>query len=113
MWRRLEERGLRRRDWANDTHVLMKLDEANARYLAPLRNELIYGASIPREEARAALDSLTSKDSRRGVLLSGEAGVGKSGVVLQVLEELREEEVPVLAFRVDRLDPTPLPNEIG
>ena len=75
--------------------------------------KLIYGASIPREETQAALASLTSKGGRKGVLLSGEAGVGKSGVVLQVLEELREEEVPVLALRVDRLDPTPLPNEIG
>lgn len=113
MWRRLEERGLRRRDWANDTHVLAKLEESNARYLSPIRNELISGASIPREEARVALDLLTSEDDRRSVLLSGEAGVGKSGVILQVLEGLRSKEVPVLAFRVDRLDPTPLPNEIG
>jgi hypothetical protein len=113
MWHRLEERGLRRRDWANDTHVLAKLEESNARYLSPIRNELISGASIPREETQAALASLTSEGGRKGVLLSGEAGVGKSGVMLQVLEELRKEEIPVLAFRIDRLDPTPLPNEIG
>ncbi|MDP9438796.1 MAG: ATP-binding protein [Actinomycetota bacterium] len=113
MWRRLEERGLQRRDWANDTHVLARLDEANARYLSPIRNELISGASIPREGTRAALTSLASQNGRRGVLLSGEAGVGKSGVVLQVLEELHEKKIPVLAFRVDRLDPTSLPNDIG
>ena len=33
--------------------------------------------------------------------------------MLQVLEELRKKEIPFLAFRVDRLDPTPLPNAIG
>jgi hypothetical protein len=56
MWRRLEERSLRCRNWANDTHVLAKLEESNDRYLSPLRNELISGASIPREEARVALN---------------------------------------------------------
>lgn len=109
----LEERSFRRRDWASDTRVLTTLDDVNTRYLDPIRNELISGASIPREEARVALDSLTSEVDRRGVLLSGEAGVGKSGVMLQVLEGLRSKEIPVLAFRVDRLDPTLLPNEIG
>lgn len=113
MWRRLEERGLRRRDWANDNHVLAKLEESNARYLSPLRNELISGTSIPREETRVALDLLTAEDKLRGGLLSGEAGVGKSGVVVQVLEELHSKGIPVLAFRVDRLIPTPLPSEIG
>jgi hypothetical protein len=98
---------------ADDINVLVKLEEANARYLSPIRNELISGASIPRVEAHAALTSLTTADGRRGILLSGEAGFGKSGVVLQVLEELREREIPVLAFRVDRLDPTYLPNDIG
>jgi hypothetical protein len=111
MWLRLGERGMRRRDWVNDTPALAKLEEANASYLFSIRNELIFGESIPREETRDALASLTSVNSRRGVLLSGEAGVGKSGVVLQVLEELREREVPILAFRVDRLVPTLVPKK--
>jgi hypothetical protein len=111
--RRLDERSFRRRDWASDIRVLTSLDEVNARYLVPIRNELISGSSITREETHAALSSLTSDDSPKGVLLSGEAGVGKSAIMLQVLEELRKEDIPVLAFRVDRLDPTPLPNEIG
>lgn len=113
IWRHLVERSFRRRNLAENINVLAKLEEANARYLSPIRNELISGASIPREEARTALDSLTSEDGRRGVLLSGEAGVGKSGVVLQVLENLGKKEIPFLAFRVDRLDPTPLPSAIG
>jgi hypothetical protein len=56
---------------------------------------------------------LTGHDERRGVLLAGEAGVGKSGVLLQVVEMLQEQGVPIMALRVDRLEPTPLPNKLG
>lgn len=111
--RHLEERSFRRRNWANDDLVLVKLEEANLRYLFPIRNELISRVSILREETNAVLSSLTSIDGRRGILLAGEAGVGKSGIVMQLLERLREHKVPILAFRVDRLDPTPLPDDIG
>jgi ATP-dependent Clp protease ATP-binding subunit ClpA len=111
--RHLEERSFRRRNWANDDLVLAKLEEANLRYLSPIRDELISTVSILREETSAVLSSLTSTNGRRGILLVGEAGVGKSGVVMQALEKLREQKVPILAFRVDRLDPTPLPNDIG
>lgn len=39
--------------------------------------------------------------------------MGKSGAVLQVVEGLRERGVPFLAFRVDRLKPTTLPEGVG
>lgn len=46
-------------------------------------------------------------------MLAGEAGVGKSGAVLQTVEGLKERGVPFLAFRVDRLAPTTLAEGIG
>lgn len=113
MWHWLEKRGIRRRVWANDPHVLARVEETNDGYLAPLRERAVGGTIIPRQEKDVALDLLESEDGRRGVLLAGRAGVGKSGVVLQALEELKERGVPFLAFRVDRLDPTPSPRKIG
>ena len=56
---------------------------------------------------------LTSPERTRGVLLTGEAGVGKSGVILQVVESLQDQGLPLITFRVDRLEPTLLPSDVG
>lgn len=112
VWLHLEGRGYTRRDWASDARVLGCIEKQNDRYLDALRREAIRGRSVARGETRQATDTLDSGSSR-GVLLAGEAGVGKSGVILQVLENSRTQSVPTLAFRVDRLDPTLLPEEAG
>lgn len=114
LWHHLvEQRGFRRRAWANDPHVLTRVEETNDGYLAPLRDQAVGGAPIPRPETSIALSVLESEDDPRGVLLAGGAGVGKSGVVLQILEKLKERGVPFLSFRADRLEPTSSPRRIG
>jgi hypothetical protein len=115
IWHHLENRDepFRRREWSKDPHVLAAVQDANNRYLSPLRDAGIGSKIIPRDEAQTVLQKLASPDSKRGVLLVGEAGVGKSGVMLQVLEALPEKGFSVLAFRVDRLEATLLPNDVG
>ncbi|MEW6211624.1 MAG: ATP-binding protein [Acidobacteriota bacterium] len=113
LWQHLESRGYRRRQWGKDPHVLSAVDEANNRYLFNLRQEAISGKMIPREEAHRAVGILTSSSGKRSVLLAGEAGVGKSSVIYEVIEALRNQGWPVVAFRVDRLTPTQLPDEVG
>jgi hypothetical protein len=113
IWHHLESRGLRRRQWGKDPHVLAAVKGANERYLTPLRDAVIAGEEILREEVETVLDTLTLADRTRGVLLTGEAGVGKSGVILQVVESLQEQGLPLITFRVDRLEPTVLPSDVG
>jgi hypothetical protein len=114
IWHHIESRSFRRRQWGKDPNVLAAVCTANARYLTPLREySTIHLTRIPRDEVQTVLDMLTCHEERRGVLLAGEAGVGKSGVILQVVETLQERGVPVIAFRIDRLEPTPLPNNVG
>lgn len=113
IWHHLENRGFRRRQWGKDPHVLAAIEDANRRYLSLLCDATIASQVIPRDEAQTVLQKLTSPDSKRGVLLVGEAGVGKSGVMLQVVEVLHKQGVPTLAFRIDRLEPTLLPNDVG
>jgi len=113
IWRHLQQRGITRRDWGNDPHVLAQVEQANARYLEPLRNETIAGRMIRRAETGTAVNALTSAACRRSVLLSGQAGVGKSGVVLQTVEHLRKAGIPVLVFRIDRLAPQMNPDDVG
>ena len=113
IWKHLEKGGFRRRHWDQDPHVLAGVKEVNARYVNMLRAQAIRGDILPRNEAPSVLNLLKSPSSRVGVLLTGQAGVGKSGVMLQVVEALLTSGIPILAFREDRLLPTQLPDDVG
>lgn len=115
IWEHLEAKGYARRDWSTDPRVLANIEKQNDRYLTGLSEELVGGSLISREEASEALNVLVGEDAEeaRGVMLAGEAGVGKSGAVLQIVEGLKQRSVPFLAFRVDRLEPTTLSEGIG
>jgi hypothetical protein len=112
IWRYLsEERGYRRREWAKDQHILAAVEDVNNRYLSPLRELDFTYNLIPRDEAQTVFEFLHEK--KKSVLLVGEAGVGKTGVMLQAIEKLQQNDLPVLAFRVDRIKPSTLPDELG
>ena len=113
IWKHLASRGLSRRRWDKDPHVLSAVSEANQRYLAFLRDQAIGGAVLPREEAQTVNTLLKGTSGKDSVMVTGEAGVGKSMVMFQVVEELLGDGAPVLAFRADRLEPTQLPDRIG
>ena len=113
IWNHLETRGFSRRHWDTDPHVLRAVKEANQRYLNPLRSQAIDHTVLPRQEVQVVQGRLQESSGKAGVLLSGEAGIGKSGVMLQVVEGLLDAGTPAVAFRVDRLEPTQLPDEVG
>jgi hypothetical protein len=113
IWHHLESRGFRRRQWGKDPHVLAAVKGANVRYLSLLHDAAIAGEVIPRGEVETVLDMLTSPERTRGLSLTGEARVGKSGVILQVVESLQEQGLPLITFRVDWLEPTVLPSDVG
>ena len=113
IWHHLIERGFRRRRWGEDPHVLAAVETANRRFVDVLRNQAIGGNVLIRKETQAINCLLEDTIGKSGILISGEAGVGKSGVVFQVVEGLIGRGVPVVAFRVDRLQPTYLPDNVG
>ena len=113
VWIHLESRGFSRRHWDKDPHVLSAIKEANQRYLSLLRDQAIGSSVLPRQEVQTVQGRLKESSARAGVLLTGEAGIGKSGVMLQVVEELLDAGTPVVAFRADRLEPTQLPDKVG
>ena len=113
IWNHLETRGFSRRHWDTDPHVLRAVKEANQRYLNPLHSQAIDHTVLPRQEVQVVQGRLQESSGKAGVLLSGEAGIGKSGVMLQVVEGLLDAGTPAVAFRVDRLEPTQLPDEVG
>lgn len=113
IWHHLNERGYRRRQWGKDPHVLAAMEAVNNSYLSSLQDIAIAGYTILRDEVQGTLAQLTQSEGKRSVLLTGEAGVGKTGVTLQVVEQLRQQGLPILAFRIDNLNPEPMPDNIG
>jgi hypothetical protein len=113
IWQHLESQGYRRREWNKDPRVLAAIEAQNGRYLGFLRDEAIGGELFPREEAQLAVDKLLSTEGKGSVMIAGEAGVGKSSVMPEIVRRLREIGWPVLAFRVDRMEPMPTPEQVG
>lgn len=113
LWRHLESRNCRRRDWAKDTHAIAAVERLNSHYLNALQGETINGKMILRQEAQQAIEKLTSSMVGRSILLAGEAGVGKSCVLAQITSALSEQGWPLLAFRIDRMNLALQPEEFG
>jgi hypothetical protein len=113
LWQHLAGRGFHRSKWGDDPRVLAAIDAANDRYQASFPSPTIGGHIVKRAEVEEALAAFTEDGSIRGVLLFGEAGVGKSGVLLQLFSALRARGTPLLALRVDRLEVTQRPEDIG
>ncbi|MGL5879828.1 MAG: hypothetical protein ACRC2V_18890, partial [Xenococcaceae cyanobacterium] len=113
IWNHLKERGYRRREWGKDPHVLAAVEDCNNRYIDRLKDIAIADRIIPRDETEIILQKLNSPDQNISLLVTGEAGVGKSVVMLQVLEQLLEQGILVLSFRVDILNPVAHPDDVG
>ena len=86
---------------------------ANQRYLNSYTPFGIAGQKISRAEASVVLAELQAADGPSLILLTGEAGSGKSGIVREVMAGLAAHAVPHLAFRVDRCLSCRTRNEAG
>ena len=75
--------------------------DATERYLRGVRQNLIQGSLIPRDKTDEVVERLTGAQPADCVL-TGKAGGGKTGCVVEVVEKLRGKGVQVLAFRLDR-----------
>ncbi|WP_428261217.1 hypothetical protein [Haliangium sp.] len=113
IWSHLEQQpGLERNRWNNAPHIQRLIDEANQRYLGPIGREAILNRPILRDETEEIVNTLLT-DDKRAVLVTGEAGSGKTGVVAQVAERMRARRWLVLALRMDRLDPSATTKKLG
>ena len=100
------------RCWATDHTVTDSIVDLNQTYLSGIEPLGIGGEVVPRAEVDLILDSFDDS-SARAVMVSGRAGVGKTAVISQTLQRIKDREWPMLALRVDRLDPSTTPIELG
>ena len=94
-------RGYRMRRLSSPKRAGVSVREATEQYLADARRRLIRRTPVPRAAAKTLLSRLgeTATDS----VVTGKAGSGKTACVVEVTEALRERGLPVLTFRLDRI----------
>ena len=97
----LAEAGLPLRKISSPHAARQAVFDATKRYLTGVRRNLIQGALIPRTETAEVIARLTGAKPSDCVL-TGQAGSGKTGCVIEVVDKLRANGVQVLAFRLDR-----------
>ncbi|MGC4796389.1 hypothetical protein ACLQ3H_20085 [Micromonospora saelicesensis] len=108
---RLKRYGLRQ---ATAVRAIAAADQVNATtagWSASVERELL-NPTIPREEAGKLAELITGPED--GLLfLVGAAGGGKSAVLHQALKAVTVSRLPILAFRLDRLEPFSSTAELG
>jgi hypothetical protein len=100
---KLAERGFALRKLAKPGDAPGLVKDATKRYLDVVRPKLIRNNLLPRPTTKALLQRLAGQN--REVVLTGKAGSGKTGCVIELLDELEKSGIPALAFRLDRIPP--------
>ncbi len=113
IWNHLDGRGFSQRALGGNRSVLAAVEQATRVYLSPLRDALINADYVARPESHELVAMLTENTGCRGALILGGAGCGKSSLLWSLISELQGRGVPVLALRLDRLEPTLLPDQVG
>lgn len=110
----LEGKGftLRRLSSPGDASIL--ISETTDRYLRA-RRRLIQDTLIPRSSTQELLAKIDENETNGAdCVLTGKAGGGKTGCVIECVEALQQsDDVAVLAFRLDRIDPVSSTKELG
>lgn len=86
----------------HDKRVAPAIEELQRQFSESIRPGLIGRRIIPREETSRIIECI---DTEQDVILHGAAGFGKSGVLYELTEYLRRENIPYLPVRLDRRIP--------
>lgn len=102
---RSDRYGFQLRDWSLLPDQVEAVEALRQRFHAQLGRLLIRGRLIPRSESEVVLKALTDPLGSKVVLLHGGAGVGKSGVLYEVVDRLRPTTC-VIPVRLDNSLPS-------
>ena len=107
----LQKNGFTRQPLAASAQVRARIDNRNEAYVHRIARTLINSSHIRRTQATAVAEDLMAGE--QSLLLAGAAGDGKSCLVAQVIEELRQARVPYLALSMDELDGVVSSTDLG
>ena len=112
----LQRKGFRFRQLTSPNDAPTLIARVTDRYLKATRRRLIQGTLMPRS-ATQDLVAKISDNATKGTdcVLTGKAGGGKTGCVIECVDTLRQGDNPaaVLAFRLDRIEPVSSTQELG
>ena len=103
--------GLRLQPITGSPAIRQSVRSISASWSEGVGRELLRPA-IPRSETDTAVDHLTNAPERRFFVV-GDAGTGKSAVLHQIVEWTGSADWPVLAIRLDRVEPFSSTVELG
>lgn len=104
----LESQGVHRRIMRQDPSCLHRILELNRTYVE--RFQSIGSMLIHRIETDKVLEQIRSGKS---VILQGSAGAGKSGCIQEVIQVLKDSEIPFLVLSLDKDQPERSPDQYG
>ena len=113
IWKFLESRGFAKQTWGQDQSVTDVISELNRTYQSELRPLGIGGKIVPRQEVSKILEIFDDDQMGSTVLVSGKAGVGKTSAISQTLARIQDRNWPMLTLRVDRLEASVTPTQLG
>ena len=111
----LQNKGFKLRQLVKPSDAPSLISEVTNRYLKDTRRKLIQDPPIPRSSTQKLLAKI-QENATNGTdcVLTGKAGGGKTGCVIECVEALRQSDnTTVLAFRLDRIKPVSSTKELG
>ncbi|MBN8603119.1 MAG: hypothetical protein J0M26_18930, partial [Planctomycetes bacterium] len=96
-----------------DGRVTPRLKELQEEFVESIQQHLAGGTFIPRAEVEELHNAVFDEEPVDAIVLHGLAGHGKSGVLLDLCKRLSNLDVPFLAVRLDRKQPTETPRSFG
>ena len=113
VWDFLQSRGFSKQHWAQEQAITDVILELTRAYESGIKPVGIGQEVVPRVEVDRILDTFDDAQAENMVLVSGKAGVGKTSTISQLLARVESRGWPLLALRVDRLQPSDTPTELG
>lgn len=112
----LSDKGFSLRRLTRPSDALSLISEATGRYLDSTKRRLIQDSLIPRSSTKELLEKVKGPVPRGSdCVVTGKAGGGKTGCIIECVEALRQSNDPVavLAFRLDRINPVSSTKKLG
>lgn len=94
--------------------LLSTIEDVNSVFEEKMtKNHFFSQHRIKRNVVFESFNSFIEDDKLKGLFLTGEAGIGKSGSLIDIIDKLKEDNVAYLSISVDTLNATNNPNDIG
>ncbi|MEN6554019.1 MAG: hypothetical protein ABFC34_14160 [Methanobacterium sp.] len=98
IWKDLKSAGFHPAEWYKDKSVIESLNNVNERYLRRIMEVEFSIKPIFREDTKKILNNIISNQD---IIVTGTAGIGKSGIISQFLQELENNDMPFLVLDLE------------